>query len=144
MRGLALVILLTGAVAGTVGAQGKEVIQLPGAPPGLPFSTAVRVGNMVYLSGQIGTIPGTISLVAGGVVAETRQTLENIRDVLQQIGSSLDLVVKCTVFLSDIGDYGAMNEVYRTFFPMDPPARSTVAGSGLALDARPRLRAHDA
>jgi 2-iminobutanoate/2-iminopropanoate deaminase len=67
---------------------------------------------------------------------ETRQTLENIKRVLEHAGSSMDRVVKCTVFLQDIADYAAMNEVYATFFPEDPPARSTVAGSGLALGAR--------
>jgi len=91
---------------------------------------------MVYLSGQIGTKPGTTELVEGGVTAETRQALENIEVVLEYAHRSLGDVVKCTVFLADIADYAAMNEVYRTFFPVDPPARSTVAGSGLALGAR--------
>jgi reactive intermediate/imine deaminase len=123
-------------LAGAASAQGKQVIQLPGTSLGLPFSTAVRVGNMIYLSGQIGTPPGSRQVVPGGVGPETRQTLENIKRVLEHAGSSMDRVVKCTVFLQDIADYGAMNEVYATFFPKDPPARSTVAGSGLALGAR--------
>ena len=113
-----------------------EIIEIPGMLEGLPFSPVVRVDNMLYLSGQIGTKPGTIELVEGGIRAETRQTLENIRTVLDYAGSSLDHIVKCTIFLADIGDYQAMNEVYRTYFPTDPPARSTVAGSGLALGAR--------
>ena len=117
-------------------AQNRQVIRLPGALEGLPFSTAVRVGNVLYLSGQIGTKPGTTELVAGGIGPETRQTMENIKAVLEYAGSSLQRVFKCTVFLRDIGDFGAMNEVYRTFFPADPPPRSTVAGSGLALGAR--------
>lgn len=134
----AVLIALTGVIlaGGLVRAQEKEVIQLPGAPEGFPFSSAVRVGNLVYLSGQIGVQPGTLTLVSGGISEETRQTLENIKTTLEQIGSSLELVVKCTVFLVDIADYSAMNEVYGTFFPTDPPARSTVAGSGLALNAR--------
>jgi reactive intermediate/imine deaminase len=127
---------LLGLLAGAASAQGKQVIQLPGTSLGLPFSTAVRVGNMIYLSGQIGTPPGSRQVVPGGVGPETRQTLENIKRVLEHAGSSMDRVVKCTVFLQDIADYGAMNEVYATFFPKDPPARSTVAGSGLALGAR--------
>jgi reactive intermediate/imine deaminase len=116
-------------------AQEKEVIQMPGSLEGLPFSTAVRVDNMLYLSGQIGNLPGTRQLAAGGVGGETRQTLENIKTVLQFAGSSLERVVKCTVFLKDINDYSAMNEVYASYFSGDPPARSTVAGSGLALGA---------
>jgi reactive intermediate/imine deaminase len=116
--------------------QAKEVIPVPGAVQGLPFSPVVRVGNILYLSGQIGNRPGTTELVPGGIAAETRQALANIRGVLEAAGSSLQQVVKCTVFLADIADYGAMNEVYATYFSRDPPARSTVAGSGLALGAR--------
>ena len=132
------VIAMVGLVitAGALIGQEKQVFQLPGAPEGYPFSSAVRVGNTIYLSGQIGTKPGTTTLVTGGITPETRQTLENIQATLKQIGSSLELVVKCTVFLRDISDYPAMNEVYGEFFPKDPPARSTVAGSGLALNAR--------
>jgi reactive intermediate/imine deaminase len=103
---------------------------------GLPFSEAVRVGDMLYLSGQIGTLPGTTDLVEGGITGETRQTLENIKAVLERNGSSLDRVVKCTVFLADIEEWPSMNEVYRTYFPDTPPARSAMAASGLALDAR--------
>lgn len=112
----------------------KTVIQMPGALD-LPFSSAVRAGDILYLSGQVGTVPEG-GLIAGGVGPETRQTLENIRRVLEYAGSSVDRVVKCTVFLLDIGDYAAMNEVYAGFFGSAPPARSTVAGSGLALGAK--------
>lgn len=120
----------------SVAAQEKEVIQVPGSLEGLPFSSAVRVGNMLYLSGQVGALPGTRQLAAGGVAAETRQAMENIKQVLEYAGSSLDRVVKCTVFLLDISDYAAMNEVYASFFESDPPARSTLAASGLALGAQ--------
>ena len=120
----------------SVAAQEKEVIQVPGSLEGLPFSSAVRVGNMLYLSGQVGALPGTRELAAGGVAAETRQAMENIRQVLDYAGSSLDQVVKCTVFLLNISDYAAMNEVYASFFESDPPARSTLAASGLALGAQ--------
>lgn len=116
-------------------AQDKEVIQAPGSLEGLPFSSAVRVNNMLYLSGQIGNIPGTRQLAPGGVAAQTRQTLENIKAILEYAGSSMDQVVKCTVFLLDIEDYAAVNEVYATYFPEDPPARSAMAASGLALGA---------
>ena len=130
------VALLAGCVAPALAAQEKEVLPVPGAVAGLPFSPAVRVGNIIYLSGQIGNRIGTREVVPGGVAAETRQTLENIRVILQAAGSTMDRVVKCTVFLADIADYAAMNEVYATYFPAAPPARSTVAGSGLALVAQ--------
>jgi reactive intermediate/imine deaminase len=117
-------------------AQEKEVLRVPGAVPGLPFSPAVRVGDVIYLSGQIGAPLGGKTVVAGGVGAETRQALSNIRVVLEAAGSSLERVFKCTVFLMDIADYDAMNREYAAFFPVDPPARSTVAGSGLAVGAR--------
>ena len=134
-----LLPILACALATTAGAQqpgDKQVIQMPGASVGLPFSSAVRVGNVLYLSGQIGNKPGTRELGDTGVAGQTRQTLENIKTVLAHAGSSLERVFKCTVFLSDIADYGKMNDVYATYFPKDPPARSTVAGSGLALGAR--------
>lgn len=123
-------------VVGTAAAQDRQVVTAPGAPAGLPFSAAVRVGNVLYLSGQIGIKPGTLELADTGIAGQTRQTLENIKAVLAHAGSSLERVFKCTVFLSNIADYGKMNEVYATYFPKDPPARSTVAGSGLALGAR--------
>jgi reactive intermediate/imine deaminase len=138
------ILLFAAAVSTTAAAQQptdttraqKQVIQLPGSLPGLPFSSAVRVGNVLYLSGQIGVLPGTRQLVDTGVVKQTQQTLENIKTVLSYAGSSLDRVFKCTVFLVNIADFETMNGVYATYFPKDPPARSTVAGSGLALGAR--------
>jgi reactive intermediate/imine deaminase len=114
----------------------RQVIHGPGEVPGLPFSSAVRVGNLLFLSGQIGNVPGTRQLAEGGITGQTRQALENIKAVLTFAGSSLDRVVKCTVFLADIQDFAAMNKVYATYFPADPPARSTVAASGLAGGAR--------
>ena len=109
-------------------------------PPGTdttnrPYSTAVRVGDMLYLSGALGIVPETRSLAEGGIQGETRQTLENISASLEMFGSSMDRVVKCTVFLADISEWGAMNEVYITFFP-NKPARSAVGNIGLGLDAR--------
>src|SRR5919199_2904870 len=107
----------------------------PYGPPTRPFSPAVRVGSILYLSGQIGTGRDG-RLVAGGIEAETRQTMENIRDVLQRSGSSLDRVVKCTVMLADMREWDAMNGVYTTYFPRHKPARSALGGNGLALGAR--------
>ena len=135
MRVLAALTLTCG-LAVRVAAQqppDKQVIQMPGALPGLPFSAAARVGNVLYLSGQIGNVPGTRQLADTGIAGQTRQVFENMRTVLTQAGSSLERVFKCTVFLSSIADYAKMNEVYATYFPKDPPARSTVAGSGLAM-----------
>ena len=101
----------------------------------LPFSSAVRVDNTLYLSGALGIVPGTRELAAGGIAGETRQTLENIAMTLENFGSSMENVVKCTVFLADIGEWAAMNEVYTTFFP-NKPARSAMGVGGLGLDAR--------
>lgn len=103
---------------------------------GFPFSEAVRVGDMLYLSGQLGNQPGTTELVPGGIAAETKQTFENIKAILERNGSGLDRVVKCSVFLADITEWPAMNEVYRTYFTKGFPARSALAASGLALGAR--------
>ena len=102
---------------------------------GLPFSTAVRVGQMLYLSGQIG-IDGSGKLVSGGIAAETRQAMENIRLTLEQYGSSLDHVVKATVMLADMSEWTEMNKVYVTYFPKHLPARSALGANGLALGAR--------
>ncbi|MCG8360294.1 MAG: Rid family hydrolase [Kiloniellales bacterium] len=102
----------------------------------LPFSEAVRVGDTLYLSGQIGTKPGTIELIEGGIGPETRQTMENIRTVLEANGSSLDSVVKCTLMLADIAEWREASEVYRGFFTERLPARSAFATTGLALGAR--------
>jgi reactive intermediate/imine deaminase len=115
----------------------RQIIQ-PADMPRLPvFSTAVRSGDFIFLSGQLGALPGVSppQLVEGGVEAETRQTMDNIVATLAAAGATLDDLVKCTVFLADIGDYAAMNTVYAEYFPSDPPARSAVAGSGLALGA---------
>ncbi|HYC55388.1 MAG TPA: Rid family detoxifying hydrolase [Candidatus Binatia bacterium] len=103
---------------------------------GLPFSEAVRAGNLLFLSGQIGVRPGTMALVEGGIGPETEQTMENIRQTLERYGASLARVVKCTVFLSDMKEWRAMNEVYVRYFPNRLPARSALGSSGLALGAR--------
>jgi len=133
---VALGALLLMLASGSGAAQDRQVIQMPGASVGLPFSSAVRVWNVLYLSGQIGNLPGTCQLADTGIAGQTRQTLENIKAVLSYAGSSFERVFKCTVFLANITDFAAMNGVYATYFPKDPPARSTVAGSGLALGAR--------
>jgi reactive intermediate/imine deaminase len=105
-------------------------------PTTLPFSEAVRVGKTLYLSGQIGVRPGLEQLVPGGIEAEARQTLENIRTTLETHGYTLGDVVKCTVMLADIAEWAAFNAVYRTFFSPPYPARSAFGATGLALGAR--------
>ena len=137
MRVVALLtVLVVLVVPGALAAQDRQVIHTAYEVAGLPFSTAVRVGNLLFLSGQIGNKPGTRELADTGITGQTRQALENIKGVLAAAGSTLERAVKCTVFLTDIKDYQAMNAVYTTYFPKDPPARSTVAGSGLAFGAR--------
>ena len=102
----------------------------------LPFSEAVRVGNMLYLSGQIGIDDKTNALAEGGISAETKQTMENIKNTLMKNGSSLERVVKCTVMMADIREWAEMNKVYVTYFTKNLPARSAFGTSGLALGAR--------
>ena len=101
-----------------------------------PFSQAVKVDHTLYLSGQIGTDPKTGKLVAGGISSESRQTMQNIKNLLGEHGHSMSDIVKCTVMLADIKEWPAFNEVYRGFFDGRFPARSAFAGSGLALGAR--------
>jgi 2-iminobutanoate/2-iminopropanoate deaminase len=95
----------------------------------------VRVGNMLYLSGQIGT-DSTGRVVSGGIEAETRQTMENIKAAVKRGGSSMDRVIKCTAMLADMADWPAMNRVYVSYFPNHLPVRSAFGTSGLALGAR--------
>lgn len=135
LRILLAVSLLLASLA--VWAKGPKIEYYPASPEmQLPFSDAVRVGRMLYLSGKIGNIPGTPQLAEGGIQGETRQTLENIKASLEKHGSSLSEVVKCTVFLADIAEWGPMNEVYVEYFHSNPPARSALGSSGLALNAR--------
>jgi len=136
MMRVAGAVLAVALAAAPAEGQEREVIRTTIIPAGLPFSSAVRVGDLVFLSGQIGNVPGTRQLADTGIAGQTRQTFENIKMVLAAAGTALERVVKCTVFLVDMRDYAAMNVVYAEYFPKDPPARSTVAGTGLALGAR--------
>ena len=111
----------------------KSSKQLPTNPP---FSEAVRAGDTLYLSGQIGIDPSTGKLAPGGIKAESKQTMENIKSTLARHGYGMEHLVKCTVMLADIAEWGAFNEMYRPFFKDNYPARSAFAGSGLALGAR--------
>ncbi|KAA1247174.1 RidA family protein [Aquimarina sp. RZ0] len=100
-----------------------------------PFSDIVQVGNLYFLSGQVGMNHTTRKLVEGGIVAETKQTLDNIKEVLKQHNMDMNDVVKCTVILADIQDFSAFNTVYKTYFPKKP-ARTTFAAKGLAVGAK--------
>jgi len=102
----------------------------------LPFSKATQVGDLLFLSGELGVDPRTGKLVNGGIIPESKQLMENISETLKHFNSSLDRVAKCTVFLADIKEWSQFNEVYRTFFTGNYPARSAVAGSGIGLGAR--------
>jgi 2-iminobutanoate/2-iminopropanoate deaminase len=114
----------------------KEVI-IPagGAKPVAPYSPGIRFGELVFTSGQIGLDPASGKIVEGGVTAQAQQALKNLKAVLEAAGSDLEQVLKTTVFLNDMNDYGAINEVYAGFFQGDPPARSAVQVAGLPLGA---------
>ena len=126
-------LVLLFASARTASAQ-VEFRPAPGAALG-PFTEAVRVGDLLFLSGMIGT-DSTGTLVTGGIVPETRQTLENIKRALTRNGLGMDRVVKCTAFLANIAEWPTMNQVYVTYFPGNKPARSALGGVKLVRDAR--------
>lgn len=107
----------------------------PLADSGYPFSEAVRVGDLLFLSGQIGTNESD-GLVEGGIAPEAEQTLTNIAAALERRGLTMEDVVKCTVFLADMSEWGTFNEVYKRFFSAPYPARSALGANGLALSAR--------
>ena len=106
---------------------------------GLPFSEMVRVDNILYLSGQMGNLPGTLTLAPGGIEAEARQALMNIKASLEAHGYSMAHIVKCTVMLADMADWPAFNAIYTSFFEKPYPARSAFGASGLALGGRLEL-----
>ncbi len=106
-------------------------------PTHLPFSEAVRVGNTIYLSGQIGNLPGKLKLADGGIAGETRQVMDNIKTSLEAHGLGMDNLVKCTVMLADISEWAVFNEVYKGYFEAGKfPARAAFGSNGLALGAR--------
>jgi len=114
----------------------KQVISTPNAPAAIgPYSQAVRVGNLVFVSGQIPLDPATGQLVGGDIGVQTEQVLENLAAILEAAGSSLAVVVKATVYLRDLGEFGRMNEVYAKFFGESPPARATVQVARLPREA---------
>ena len=114
---------------------GPQRIVVPGVGRLPVFSHASVAGDLVFVSGTLGTVSGQASLAPGGIRAETRQTLENLRAILHGSGADLQDVVKMSVYVADMGEFGAMNEVYAEFFPDDPPARITLGVAALALGA---------
>lgn len=115
----------------------KTVLRPEGIPEGrYPFSQLVEAHGFVFVAGQVGDEPGTGAVVPGGIRAEVRQMLENVGTKLRLAGLGYADVVKATVFLTDMDDFAAYNEVYREFFPVDPPTRATVGVARLALGAR--------
>ncbi|HJY26492.1 MAG TPA: RidA family protein [Pyrinomonadaceae bacterium] len=120
----------------------RERIQTDNAPGAIgPYSQAIKANGFVFVSGQIPTNPETGEFVAGGIAEQTEQVFKNLKAVLEAAGSSLDQVVKTTVFLADMKEFSGMNEVYAKFFSGAPPARATVAAAGLPRDARVEIEA---
>ena len=116
--------------------EGKKVILTEKAPKAIgPYSQAIRTDSMVFTAGQAGLDPATGELVEGGIEAQTRQTLTNLKHVLEASDSDLNYVVKTTVFLKDMNDFAKMNAIYGEFFSQNPPARSTIAAAALPKNA---------
>ena len=122
--------------------EGKKIISTDKAPKAIgPYSQAVQIENMVFTAGQIGLNPATMEIVDGGIEAQSRQVLTNLKAVLEAADSGLNYVVKTTVFLSDMANFAAMNAIYAEFFPENFPARSTVAAAGLPKGALVEIEA---
>ncbi|HEX5702736.1 MAG TPA: RidA family protein [Pyrinomonadaceae bacterium] len=120
----------------------KEIVATERAPRAIgPYSQAVRSGNFLFASGQIPIDPATGEFVAGGITEQTEQVMRNVSAILEAAGANLQQVVKTTVFLADMDDFTAMNEVYGRFFGEDPPARATVQAARLPRDARVEIEA---
>ena len=120
----------------------KQIVATDKAPKAIgPYSQAVKHNGLVFLSGQVGFDPAHMQIVEGGIAEQTARVLENIKAVLEAAGSSLEKVLKTTVFLKDMGEFTAMNEVYARYFKENPPARSTVEAARLPRDVRVEIDA---
>ena len=114
----------------------KQIVSTEQAPKAIgPYSQAVRVGGLVFLSGQIPLDPASGEIVPGGAAEQTRQVMENLRAVLRASGVGLSEVVRCTIYLTNLGDFAKVNEVYGSYFPTEPPARATVQVAALPRGA---------
>lgn len=115
----------------------KEIIATDKGPKAIgPYSQAVKAGGFIFTAGQIAFDPSTNQLIEGGVAQQTARVMENLKAIVEAAGSSLDRAVKATVYLKDMGDFAAMNEVYGKYFAQNPPARSTVEAARLPRDVR--------
>lgn len=120
----------------------KQIIATEKAPAAVgPYSQGVRAAGLIFTAGQLGLVPGTMKFVGPDIEAQTRQALENLREVLEAGGSCLEHVVKVTVFLADMGEFALMNGVYAEFFTESPPSRSAVQAAALPLDGRVEIEA---
>lgn len=120
----------------------KQIVNTDQAPKAIgPYSVGIKTDNFIFTAGQAGVIPESGNLIQGGIENETRQTLLNIKHIVEAAGSSMSLVVKTTVFLRDIAEFNQMNAVYAEFFPDDPPARSTVQVAALPKNAAVEIEA---
>lgn len=120
----------------------KQIVTTPGAPRAIgPYSQAVRSGGLLFVSGQIPLDPESGQMVEGGAAEQTARVLENLKAILEAAGSSLGRVLKTTVYLKDLGDFAAMNEVYARYFPGEAPARATLEVARLPREARVEIEA---
>lgn len=120
----------------------KSVISTKNAPAAIgPYSQAIKAGNLVFVSGQIPIIPATGEILRGDIKLQTRQVLENLKNILDAAGSCIDNVVKTTVFMKDLNDYTAINDVYKEFFTDKPPARAAVQAARLPRDVGVEIEA---
>lgn len=146
LAGVALLLFSTGLILGTQirtsSAQSGRTIISPENYPyfGFPYSPGILVGDTLYISGHLGRDPETTELVEGGIQAETRQAMANIQEVLSAAGMTLEDVATVTAFITDVNDFPQFNEVYREFFPEDPPARATVQVAALNVGAEVELQ----
>ena len=135
MNRIGYIALVALAAATTAVAAAPEYAARQGTS-GPPLSETVRLGDTLYISGQVGVVPGTANLVAGGIGPEAHRAMDNIKAIVEKHGGSMEQLLKCTVFLADIKEWPAFNDVYREYFKVNFPARSAFAVSGLVHNAR--------
>ena len=139
--GISTIVVLHGKESTRQMMEGRQVIRPETYPYfGLPYSPGILTGDTLYIAGHLGRDPASTNLVSGGIEAETRQSLANIREVLLAAGMDFENVVSVTAYIVDIGEFATFNEVYREYFPEDPPARATVQVAALNVGARVELQ----